>query len=89
MDKVSRDSEHAARDVTIVISRKIKPVCEKQYDDWLRRYLILEKKIIGYEGICIVPQLFHSQQETLLILGYQLHTSANYLLIYSDREIRI
>ena len=42
MSNVSRDGEHAAKDVTIVISRKIKPGCEKQYDDWLRRFLMLE-----------------------------------------------
>ena len=42
MDNVSRDGEHAAKDVTIVISRKIKPGCEKQYDDWLRRFLMLD-----------------------------------------------
>jgi len=42
MDKVSPDGERAAKDVTIVISRKIKPGCEKQYDDWLRRFLMLE-----------------------------------------------
>jgi len=54
MDKVSPDSERAAKDVTIVISRRIKPGCEKQYDDWLRRYLMLEKKIPGYVGTTII-----------------------------------
>jgi uncharacterized protein len=41
---------------SIVISRKVKPGCEKQYDDWLRRYLILERKIPGYVGTTIITQ---------------------------------
>ena len=56
MDKVSPDGEHAAKDVTIVIRRKIKPGCEKQYDDWLRRFLMLEKNIPGYVGTTIITQ---------------------------------
>ena len=56
MDKVSTDDEHAAKDVTIVIRRKIKPGCEKQYDDWLRRFLMLEKNIPGYVGTTIITQ---------------------------------
>ena len=56
MDNVSRDGEHAAKDVTIVISRKIKAGCEKQYDDWLRRFLMLEKNIPGYVETTIITQ---------------------------------
>ena len=56
MDKVSPDDEHAAKDVTVVISRKIKPGCEKQYDDWLRRFLMLEKNIPGYVETTIITQ---------------------------------
>jgi antibiotic biosynthesis monooxygenase (ABM) superfamily enzyme len=28
-------SEHASKEVTVVVNRKIKPGCEKDYDDWL------------------------------------------------------
>ncbi|MFY9872032.1 MAG: hypothetical protein WAK17_20170 [Candidatus Nitrosopolaris sp.] len=56
MDKVSPDGEHAAKNVTIVIRRKIKPGCETQYDDWLRRFLMLEKNIPGYVGTTIITQ---------------------------------
>ena len=56
MDKETRDGEHAPKEVTIVISRKIKPGCEKEYDDWLRRYLVLERKIPGYVGTTIITQ---------------------------------
>jgi uncharacterized protein len=56
MDNESRDGGHVPKDVTVVISRKIKPGCEKQYDDWLRRYLMLEKNIPGYVGTTIITQ---------------------------------
>jgi uncharacterized protein len=56
MGTESRDGEHIPKEVTIVISRKIKPGCEKEYDDWLRRYLILERKIPGYVGTTIITQ---------------------------------
>jgi antibiotic biosynthesis monooxygenase (ABM) superfamily enzyme len=56
MGNVSRDGNQAAKDVTIVISRKIKPGCEKQYDDWFRRFLMIEKNIPGYVGTTIITQ---------------------------------
>ena len=54
MDKVSPDGEHAAKDVTIV--KEDKDGCEKQFDDWLRRFLMLEKNIPGYVGTTIITQ---------------------------------
>lgn len=82
MDNVSRDGEHAAKDVTIVIRRKIKPGCEKQYDDWLRRFLMLEKNIPGYVGTTIItqggtdsairrqsPYLVNTIMTTILVVG--------------------
>jgi uncharacterized protein len=41
-------------EVTIVVSRKIKPGYEKEYDDWLRRYLAIERKASGYLGTTII-----------------------------------
>ena len=40
--------------VTFVISRNIKPGYEKEYDDWLRRYLTIERKAPGYLGTTII-----------------------------------
>ena len=40
--------------VTFVISRNIKPGYEKEYDDWLRRYLAIETKAPGYLGTTII-----------------------------------
>ena len=41
-------------EVTTVICRKIKPGHEKDYNDWVRRYLTLERKAPGYLGTTII-----------------------------------
>jgi antibiotic biosynthesis monooxygenase (ABM) superfamily enzyme len=56
MDDESRDGEHSSKDVTVVISRKVKPGYENEFDEWLRRYLILERKVPGYVGTTIITQ---------------------------------
>ena len=56
MDKESRDGEPVPKELTIVVSRKIKPGCEKEYDDWLRRYLILQRNVPGYVGTTIIME---------------------------------
>ncbi|HJT49483.1 MAG TPA: hypothetical protein VJ729_14960 [Nitrososphaeraceae archaeon] len=40
---------------TTVICRKIKPGHEKDYNNWVRRYLISERKARGYLGTIIIP----------------------------------
>jgi hypothetical protein len=40
--------------VTTVICRKIRPGHEKDYNDWVRRYLTLERKAPGYLGTTII-----------------------------------
>jgi antibiotic biosynthesis monooxygenase (ABM) superfamily enzyme len=50
MGSASRDGERASKEVTVVVSRKIKHGCEKDYDEWLRRRLILGRKTPGYVG---------------------------------------
>ena len=54
MDNISLDGERSHKEVTAVISRNIKPGHEKDYDDWLRRYMILENKVPGYLGTTII-----------------------------------
>jgi antibiotic biosynthesis monooxygenase (ABM) superfamily enzyme len=54
MDNRSIEGEHSPKEVTAVISRKIKPGHENEYDDWLRRYMILENKVPGYLGTTII-----------------------------------
>jgi antibiotic biosynthesis monooxygenase (ABM) superfamily enzyme len=55
MDKGSPD---ASNEVTIVISRKVKPGYENEYDEWLRRYLMLEKKVPGYVGATTITHIY-------------------------------
>jgi antibiotic biosynthesis monooxygenase (ABM) superfamily enzyme len=41
-------------EVTTVICRKLKPGREKDYNDWVRRYLTLERKAPGYLGFTMI-----------------------------------
>ena len=41
----NQDGEQASKEVTVVVHRKIKPGCEKDYDEWLRRFLIPGRKV--------------------------------------------
>jgi uncharacterized protein len=50
MGSARQDGERAPKEVTVVVSRKIKHGCEKDYDEWLRRLLILARKRPGYVG---------------------------------------
>ncbi len=56
MDNIGREGEPIPKEITIVVSRRIKPGCEKDYDNWLRRYLKLEKEVPGYIGTTIIIQ---------------------------------
>jgi len=46
--------DHHQNQVTSVICRNIKPGYEKDYDNWARRYLTLERKAPGYLGTTII-----------------------------------
>ena len=52
----SQGGEHASKEVTVVVNRKIKPGCEKDYDDWLRRFLISGRKVPGYLGTTTIME---------------------------------
>ena len=41
-------------EVTTVICRKISPSHEKDYDNWVERYLTAERKASGYLGTTII-----------------------------------
>ena len=56
MGSASRDSKHASKEVTVVVNRKIKPGCEKDYDDWLRHLLMLLRKVPGYLGTTTIME---------------------------------
>lgn len=52
----NQDGEQASKEVTVVVNRKIKPDCEKDYDEWLRRFLILGRKVPGYLGTTTIME---------------------------------
>jgi antibiotic biosynthesis monooxygenase (ABM) superfamily enzyme len=52
----NQDGEQASKQVTVVVNRKIKPGCEKDYDEWLRRFLILGRKVPGYLGTTTIME---------------------------------
>jgi antibiotic biosynthesis monooxygenase (ABM) superfamily enzyme len=51
---VENNNNNTSKTVTSVISRSIKPGYEKDYDDWVQRYLTLERKAPGYLGTTII-----------------------------------
>lgn len=48
------ENNNSSETVTSVISRSIKPGYEKNYDDWVQRYLALERRAPGYLGTTII-----------------------------------
>ena len=50
----SKMSDIHENEVTSVICRNIKPGHEKDYDNWLKRYLALQKSAPGYRSITII-----------------------------------
>jgi antibiotic biosynthesis monooxygenase (ABM) superfamily enzyme len=51
---ITVNTETKSKMVTSLISRSIKPGYEKDYDDWLRRFLEFERKALGYLGTTVV-----------------------------------
>jgi hypothetical protein len=45
MDHKGRDGEHPPKEVITVNCREINAGHEKDYDDWLHRYMILERTV--------------------------------------------
>lgn len=45
---------HDSKEFTEVINRNIKVGHEKEYDEWLRRYMELERQVPGYLGTTII-----------------------------------
>jgi uncharacterized protein len=56
MDGESQGGKYASKEVTVVVNRKIKPGCEKDYDDWQRRFLMSGIKVPGYLGTTTITE---------------------------------
>ncbi len=54
MAKKSGYDKHHLKEVTEVISRNIAAGHEKDYDDWLQRFMISERQFPGYRGTTII-----------------------------------
>jgi uncharacterized protein len=54
MDMGSQDGKHSSKEVTEVINRNIRAGHEKDYDDWLQRFMISERQFPGYLGTTII-----------------------------------
>jgi uncharacterized protein len=52
----NQDTERASKEVTVVVNLRIKPGCEKGYDEWLGRFLILQRKVPGYLGTTTIME---------------------------------
>ena len=52
----TQETERASKEVTVVVNIRIKPGCEKDYDEWLGRFLILERKVPGYLGTITIME---------------------------------
>ena len=54
MDSRGRRGMHDSKEFTEIINRNIKVGHEKDYDEWLRRYMKLESEVPGYLGTTII-----------------------------------
>ena len=62
----NQDREQAS-EATAVVNIKIKPGCEKDYDEWLRRFLILQRKVPGYLGTTTIMETDQDSSERHII----------------------
>ena len=56
MDGENQDTERASKEVTVVVNIRIKPGCEKDYDEWLEHFLKLQRKVPGYLGTTTIME---------------------------------
>ena len=52
----NQDIERTSKEVTVVVNIRIRPGCEKEYDEWLGRFLTLERKHTGYLGTTTIME---------------------------------
>ena len=57
MDKRSLDGKQSSNEFKEVITRNIIAGHERDYDDWLRRFMISERKFPGYIGMTVITPI--------------------------------
>ena len=76
-----------ASEVTVVVNIEIKPGCEKDYDEWLRRFLvILEKKVPGYLGTTTIMET--SKDSTMRHIIHRFRDKASVDAWENSQELR-
>jgi len=86
MDSENQDGKQPS-EVTVVVNIKIKPGCEKDYDEWLRRFLVvLERKVPGYLGTTTIMET--SQDSTVRHIIHRFKDKASVDAWESSQELR-
>jgi uncharacterized protein len=62
----NQDDEQTS-EATAVVNIKIKPGCEKDYDEWLRHFLTLQRKVPGYLGTTTIMETSQDSSERHII----------------------
>lgn len=75
MDDKSLASKHASKEVTEVISRSITAGHEKDYDDWLHRFMTSEMQFPGYLGTTIIAPGGNTSSSRYVINRFSNQTS--------------
>jgi uncharacterized protein len=66
MGSENQDDEQTS-EATAVVNIKIKPGCEKDYDEWLRHFLALQRKVPGYLGTTTIMETGQDSSERHII----------------------
>jgi uncharacterized protein len=66
MGSENQDDEQTS-EATAVVNIKIKPGCEKDYDEWLRHFLALQRKVPGYLGTSTIMETGQDSSERHII----------------------
>jgi antibiotic biosynthesis monooxygenase (ABM) superfamily enzyme len=77
MDKGNRDSKQSSKDFTEVICRNITAEHEKDYDDWLQRFMTIERQFPGYLGTTIIAPRGNSPSVRYIINRFADQASLN------------
>ena len=64
------DGEHFPKEVIAVITRDIKPGHEQEYEEWLRRYMMLENKVPGYHSMVFELVTYCSSSFIIKFVNY-------------------
>jgi antibiotic biosynthesis monooxygenase (ABM) superfamily enzyme len=86
MDSENQDGKQPS-EVTVVVNIKIKPGCEKDYDEWLSRFLVvLKRKVPGYLGTTTIMET--SQDLTVRHIIHRFRDKASVDAWESSQELR-